>query len=287
MFFKIFLVLLNLGKFELKNYPTNESLYNCNYHLLLLNSAEGKKTSRNTSSKPNIEKMQNSKKYNPVTHVIFDLDGLLLDTETIYKDIISKIAESYNKKYTKEIQIMVLGTTEQSTAKIVVENCGLPISSEEFLEQFRGMQVSYLPHAKLMKGAEKLVKHLHENNVPIAVATSSSQNSVDVKTKAHKSLFDLFHHIVTGSSDPAVKQGKPAPDIFFVCADRFPDKPKYEKCLVFEDAPNGVTGAIAAGMQTVMVPDSFLPQDKTSHATLVLNSLLDFKPELFGLPSYK
>jgi len=58
------------------------------------------------------------------------------------------------------------------------------------------------------------------------------------------------------------------------------------QCLVFEDAPNGVTGARAAGMQVVMVPDKIIPKEKTSHATQVISSLLDFKPEDFGLPPF-
>jgi len=56
--------------------------------------------------------------------------------------------------------------------------------------------------------------------------------------------------------------------------------------LVFEDAPNGVTGAVDAGMQVVMVPDKIIPIEKTSHATQVISSLLDFKPEDFGLPPF-
>jgi len=78
-------------------------------------------------------------------------------------------------------------------------------------------------------GAERLVQHLHKNKVPIAVATSSGKESVAVKTKNFQDLFGLFPHIVMGSSDPEVKNGKPAPDIFQVCANRFPDKPSYDK----------------------------------------------------------
>lgn len=74
-------------------------------------------------------------------------------------------------------------------------------------------------------GAERLVRHLHQNNIPIAVATSSGADSVKVKTKNHQEVFELFHHKVMGSSDAEVKEGKPAPDIFLVAASRFPDKP--------------------------------------------------------------
>jgi len=56
--------------------------------------------------------------------------------------------------------------------------------------------------------------------------------------------------------------------------------------LVFEDAPNGVTGARSAGMQAVMVPDKIIPLEKTTNATQVISSLLDFKPEDFGLPPF-
>lgn len=85
----------------------------------------------------------------------------------------------------------------------------------------------------IVAGAEQLIKHLSKNKVPIAVASSSAQKPFEVKIKAHKPLFDLFHHIVLGSSDPEVKQGKPAPDIFKVCAQRFSDQPEYHKVSVF------------------------------------------------------
>jgi len=76
------------------------------------------------------------------------------------------------------------------------------------------------------------VRHLKKNKVPFAIATSSTKKSFDLKTSQHKSLFSLFDHIVCGGSDPEVKNGKPAPDIFLTCASRFPDQPHPNKVLV-------------------------------------------------------
>lgn len=83
-------------------------------------------------------------------------------------------------------------------------------------------------HFILFVGAERLVKHLFDKNVPICLATSSSKESFDVKTINHKDLFKLFQHTTMGSSDPEVAHGKPAPDIFLVAASKFSDKPKPE-----------------------------------------------------------
>ncbi|CAB0009111.1 unnamed protein product [Nesidiocoris tenuis] len=162
-------------------------------------------------------------------------------------------------------------------------------------------------------GAKKLIEHLSYNKVPIAVATSSSEQSYHQKTAVHKELFSHMHHVVKGSTDPEVINGKPAPDIFRIAAARFPNPPPTSKvrtqlaewlsrckmqckmistqtyllqCLAFEDAPNGVLSATSAGMQCVMVPEDYIPEELTKKATLVLKSLVDFKPEEFGLPPY-
>ncbi|XP_055644243.1 probable pseudouridine-5'-phosphatase isoform X2 [Toxorhynchites rutilus septentrionalis] len=223
--------------------------------------------------------------FQKVTHCIFDMDGLLLDTEKLYEKILGDLIKSYSKPYPWATRMKVMGTTEQKTCSIIVNDLKLSCTVNEFLKKFREKQLTDLRGAPLLRGAERLVKHLHKHNIPIALATSSGEDSVEVKTQNHRELFDLFGHKVMGSSDADVKEGKPAPDIFLVAASRFPDAPKPEQCLVFEDAPNGVTAGISAGMQVVMVPDPHINEDQRKHATLVLESLEEFKPELFGLPA--
>ncbi|KAJ8974886.1 hypothetical protein NQ317_011732 [Molorchus minor] len=224
-------------------------------------------------------------KFKRITHVIFDMDGLLLESESIYDKIIGDIAGRFGKEYTSDIKLKILGTPEKDTARLAVSEMQLPISPEEFLVDYKERVKKELQNPELMPGAKELVKHLHKNDIPIAVATSSSQDSMEVKTKNHQDIFKLFHHIVCGSTDTEVKNGKPAPDIFLVCASRFPDKPDPSQCLVFEDAPNGVTGALRAGMQAVMVPADYVTAELCKPATQVLKSLHDFNPELFGLPA--
>lgn len=221
-----------------------------------------------------------------VTHCIFDMDGLLLDTEKIYENILRSLLQTYSSPYPRATRMKVMGTTEQRTCSILVNDLKLPCTVDEFLARFRRDQLLHLGQAPLMQGAERLVRHLHQHKIPIALATSSGADSVEVKTKNHRELFELFGHKVMGSSDPEVKEGKPAPDIFLVAAARFADCPQPDQCLVFEDAPNGVTAAIAAGMQAVMVPDPNIEEEQRKHATVVLQSLEDFRPEQFGLPAF-
>ncbi|KAF6033936.1 hypothetical protein EB796_007755 [Bugula neritina] len=141
----------------------------------------------------------------------------------------------------------------------------------------------------LYRWAEKLVRHLHCHGVLIAVAKGSSEKKYDLKITRHKELFSLFSHVVFASDDPEVRQGKPCPDVFTVCAKRFPSPlpASPSNVLVFEDASNGVEAAVAAGIPCVLVPDVNLDITKVKDkAAEVLKSLEDFVPEKYGLPTY-
>ncbi|KAG4065290.1 hypothetical protein HA402_012732 [Bradysia odoriphaga] len=229
-----------------------------------------------------------SQNFEKVTHCLFDMDGLLLNTEFLYTKLIQQTIEEFGSsgRYTSEMKVSMMGCQSLELARRIIEIFQLNVTPEEYHEKHVQLGQKIMPTAELLPGVERLLRHLHKHDIPIALATSSSKELYDMKTEKHDELFGLFHHKVYGSSDAEVVNGKPSPDIFIVAASRFPDQPDPKQCLVFEDAPNGVKAAIAANCQCVMVPEDYVTADLRKEATLVLNSLEEFRPELFGLPPF-
>jgi len=219
----------------------------------------------------------------PIKAVIFDMDGLLLDTEGIYTEVTDTIAKRHGKAFGWDVKQHTIGRGATDFAEYVIQALQLPMSAEEFLNVRQPMLDDRFPHAQPMHGAEALVRHLAEHNIPIAVGTSSSIHYFHAKTTLHRAWFELFGHVVT-ADDPDVTAAKPAPDIFLVAARRLGVDPK--DCLVFEDSPFGVTAAKTAGMFAVAVPDSHMPTEQYAHADLMLGSLAEFVPQDWGLPGY-
>uniref|UniRef100_T1J953 pseudouridine 5'-phosphatase n=1 Tax=Strigamia maritima TaxID=126957 RepID=T1J953_STRMM len=222
-----------------------------------------------------------------LSHVIFDLDGLLLDTESLYTIATQNVLDEFNATFTWDVKVKMMGKTALDAAKVLVDELHLPITPEKFNELAERQYRIIFPTSKLMPGAEKLVRHLHKHKIPIAIATGSNNENYVWKTEGHKELFSLFHHAVLTSSDKEVKQGKPAPDAFLVCASRFSEKPSNDEVLVFEDALNGVEAGLAAGMKVIMVPDPRVDKSTIPANVTVLKSLEEFQPQQFGLPSYE
>ncbi|XP_045457870.1 pseudouridine-5'-phosphatase-like [Melitaea cinxia] len=213
------------------------------------------------------------------------MDGTVLNSEVIYHKMINELCGKYNRVYTKDLQIRMYGVTDREICETVVKELKMPISIDEFEKQLTDLAQKLLPSAPLQRGAERILTHLHDYKIPMALATNSTEQAVRLHAAVRPKLFGMFHHKVS-ITDPAVRQGKPSPDIYLVAASKFPDKPQPQQCLVFEDSAVGVTSAIEAGMQVVMIPDPRLDREHTRRATIVIQSLMDFKPELFGLPPF-
>ncbi|KAM3287786.1 (DL)-glycerol-3-phosphatase 2 isoform X1 [Capsicum chacoense] len=257
-----------------------------------------------------------------ITHVIFDMDGLLLDTEKFYTEVQEIILARYNKTFDWSLKAKMMGKKAIEAARVFVEETGISdsLSAEDFLVEREDMLQKMFPTSDLMPGASRLIHHLHENGIPICVATGTHKRHFDLKTQRHSKLFSLMHHIVRGD-DPEVKQGKPSPDIFLAAANRFEGGPvDPQRILVFEDAPSGVLAAKNAGILTallqdlvflppnyiwgfvltfknlstykhcrsvVMVPDARLDSSYYQVADQVLSSLFEFSPADWGLPRFE
>ena len=218
-----------------------------------------------------------------ISHIIYDLDGLLLDTELIHVQVNSRITSRYGKIFDKHTKCKITGRKSIDSARKIVELLELPITPENYLQQRNNLTYKRFPEAKPMPGAVRLTQHLYQNKVPQAVATSSSHEPFNLKTKNHQEWFQLFDYIVVGD-DPHLKRGKPSPDIFLIAAERLGASP--EKCLVFEDSLAGMEAALAAEMTVVVVPDPDMDKNLFSSAHQILNSLTEFQPHLWQLPSF-
>jgi len=222
----------------------------------------------------------------PVTHVLFDMDGLLLDTETAYTVAQQDIVGRWGKTFTWELKAKMMGMKALEAATLLIDDLGLEdkISPEDFVAEREKLLHDLFARATLMPGVDRLVRHLAKHSVPMAVATSSHRRHFELKTSLHGELFGLMHHIVTGDQ---VSKSKPDPEIFSLAAGLFDETPDAGTVLVFEDAPNGVEAGIAAGMQVCHVPDSNLSADLRGGAFCELASLESFRPQDWGLPPFE
>ena len=195
--------------------------------------------------------------------------------------------------------VLIMGTTALESVKIVIKRLKLPITPEEFNKLLDVEYEKVFPMVNFLPGVERLLQHLKRHSVPMAICSSSKKTSFDLKTSHFGDKFKpgamYFNHVVLASNDGEIKRSKPFPDSFLVCKSRFRPEPDADKCLVFEDSVSGVLAGCRAGMQTVWIPDDKLDKDQQQdhkkknpdlRPVLILKSMLDFKPELFGLPPF-
>jgi pseudouridine-5'-monophosphatase len=207
----------------------------------------------------------------PPAAAIFDLDGVLLDTEPLYSQATQEIVGEYGKVYDWSVKAGALGRGAQDSARHVLGILGIPLSIHEYLRRRDARLRQLFPGCPAMPGAREFVTQLRGRGLRLAVATSSDRSLYELKTGRH-AWFDLFDAIVCGD-DAGVERVKPAPDIFLVAAERLAAEPA--ACLVFEDAPAGVEAALAAGMQVVALPDPNVARANMAGAHLVASGFTE------------
>lgn len=211
---------------------------------------------------------------------IFDLDGILLDTEPIYSRATDRVLHQYGQTLSWSVKQRMMGRGELEAAGILVETLHLPLSPEGYLEARRPWLQQWFPDAEPLPGAPAFVAALDGRGVGMAVATSSQSRWLPFKTARHAAWFCRFRATICGD-DPRLQRAKPAPDIFLLAASELGAAPA--DCVVFEDSPAGVAAGKAAGMQVVAIPDANIDRAHFAAADVVVSGYAELTPEMLGI----
>ena len=211
-------------------------------------------------------------------NVIFDMDGVIFDSERAYIALYKKLAPKYG--LTDEAAVHracmdSIGVTRAKTREIFIEAVGHDFDYYRYREDVQ--EELNKQDFDLKPGVFELFDRLKERKIPIALASSTRQASV-MRMLEHAGLTAYFDAIVCGDM---VSRSKPDPEIFLTAAERLGAEPS--DCYVIEDSYNGVRAAHAAGMYPVMVPDILQPDEEIRGlAEVVLPTLIDVREYLFA-----
>ncbi|WP_297994778.1 HAD family phosphatase [uncultured Clostridium sp.] len=216
---------------------------------------------------------------NKIKAIIFDMDGVIFDTEMVYLKVWSKVFEKYGYKMTKEIYTSVLGTGRENVKKVFVNNYGsnLPID-DMYKEKDENLAKEIEKGVALKAGAYEILKYLKENDFKIALATSAISKRAFKQLK-QANIYKFFDAVVCRDE---VEKTKPNPDIFLKAADKL--NVNKSECIVIEDSSAGIKAAFNAGMIPIHVIDlKDADSDILEMAYKSFNNLNDIKNELINL----
>jgi len=207
--------------------------------------------------------------------VIFDLDGVLVDTEHVWDDARKELARERGRPWPEDASRAMMGMSSLEWSRYMHEVVGLPEPPEEISAEVVGrLQDIYRRELPLFDGAvsavERLAKHW-----PLGLASSSNRELIDLVLE----LAGLAEYFRATVSSEEVPRGKPAPDVYLETARRLAADPK--RCAAVEDSENGIRSAKAAGMRVLAIPNALYPpaDDALALADDVLGSLEELTPE--------
>ena len=207
-----------------------------------------------------------------VKGVLFDMDGVILDTEKLYTRFWCEAAHTLGFPMTFEMALGMRSLSHEVGERQLKAYLGEHVDYQQVRDKRIELMTAFINEngVDLKQGIHELLEFLNGNGLKKAVATSSPLD----RTKEYLSqvgLVDAFDELVSGHM---VEHGKPAPDIYLYAASKLGLKP--EECLVLEDSPTGLMAAYRAGCIPVMVPDQDQPDDEVKgRVYAVVNSLSD------------
>jgi len=206
--------------------------------------------------------------------VVFDLDGILVQTEEVWDEVREALARERGGRYDAEAQRAMMGMSSLEWSRFMHDELGIPGRPEEIsAEVVRRMEARYRERLPLIEGAREAVERLAAR-WPLGLASSSNRPLIDAVLE----LAGLRDHFRATVSSEEVPRGKPAPDVYLEAARRLGVDP--ERCAAIEDSHSGIRSAKAAGMLVVAVPNPSFPpgDDALAEADVVLESLGDLDP---------
>ena len=206
--------------------------------------------------------------------VVFDMDGLMFNTEDVYSEVGSRLLRRRGHEFTPELKHRMMGLTPHASFEIMIASCSLADTWEALAAESNRIFLEILDgRLQPMPGLMALLDALERAGIPKAIGTSSCRELLEACLKP----FDLagrFQFILTAED---VSQGKPHPEIYLTAARRFGIAPA--EMMVLEDSANGCRAAAAAGAFTVAVPGEHSQEHDFSPASLQVESLAD--PRLY------